>query len=52
MQSKGNIAKDILIDHKANREKGCPGKTAVNAGWFYYIVLHSQKYKNVITYYC
>jgi len=52
VQSKGNRAKDILIDHKANSEKGCLGKTGVNAGWFYYIVLHSQKYKNIISYYC
>lgn len=52
MQSKGNVAKDILIDYKADTEQGCPVKTDVNARWFYVIVLHSQKYKNIISYYC
>ena len=45
MQSKGNKAKDTLIDYKPDREKGCPVKRGVNTGWFYFIVLHFQKYK-------
>jgi hypothetical protein len=51
-RGKGTVAKDILIDYKADREKGCPVKTVVNAGWFYFIVLHAQKYTKIIPYYC
>lgn len=52
MQSKGNEAKCILIGCEADREKGGPLKTGVNARRFYVIVLHSQKYKNITSYYC